>query len=303
VTKSSSGRQPVLPDGILDRRELLSALFRSSTVGVAIYDRKFRFRAINDALASMNGLPAKAHLGKTLEAILGNASFVVQSAIRHVFATGEPVTDYEITAALPARSGVGRWMTSYFPLKNPSGEVQQAGAMVIELTKRKEIQTALSRLHKRLSLISSSLCNSSGTLNPSGHGGGCPDQVSWYTRSVELLETCLAETRAISQLLHADPLPLTASELKMVEAGPHDAGQRSSVAARTIEDEFSALSARERDVLALLANGKANKEIATILNISTRTVESHRARIMLKLDLHSVTDLVRYAVRSNLIQP
>ena len=62
------------------------------------------------------------------------------------------------------------------------------------------------------------------------------------------------------------------------------------------------LSPREREVVQLVAEGKSNKEIATILQLSVKTVETHRARSMLKLDLHSVSDLVRYALRNNLIE-
>jgi DNA-binding NarL/FixJ family response regulator len=56
-------------------------------------------------------------------------------------------------------------------------------------------------------------------------------------------------------------------------------------------------------VLQLLAEGRANKEIATALGISTKTAETHRARIMAKLELHSMSDLVRYAIRNHVIQP
>lgn len=63
-----------------------------------------------------------------------------------------------------------------------------------------------------------------------------------------------------------------------------------------------ALSPREREILAFLAEGKSNKEAAHVFNISVKTVETHRARIMAKLDLHSVSDLVRYAVRNNLLE-
>jgi DNA-binding NarL/FixJ family response regulator len=62
------------------------------------------------------------------------------------------------------------------------------------------------------------------------------------------------------------------------------------------------LTPREREVLQLLAEGKSNKEVATILEISVKTAETHRANIMLKLDFHSVTELVRYAVRNKIIQ-
>ncbi len=62
------------------------------------------------------------------------------------------------------------------------------------------------------------------------------------------------------------------------------------------------LTPREREVLQLLAEGKSNKEVASILEISVKTAETHRANIMLKLDFHSVTELVRYAVRNKIIQ-
>jgi two-component system, NarL family, response regulator NreC len=63
------------------------------------------------------------------------------------------------------------------------------------------------------------------------------------------------------------------------------------------------LSARERQVLQLVAEGKSTKEIAALLGISFKTVESHRARIMEKLGLHETASLVRYAIRQGLIQP
>ena len=66
-------------------------------------------------------------------------------------------------------------------------------------------------------------------------------------------------------------------------------------------EPVSRLTSREREVLQLLTEGKSNKQAATILAISVKTVESHRTRIMLKLGLHSITDLVRYAIRNKII--
>jgi DNA-binding NarL/FixJ family response regulator len=62
------------------------------------------------------------------------------------------------------------------------------------------------------------------------------------------------------------------------------------------------LTPREREVVQLLAEGRSNKEVATLLDISAKTVETHRANIMVKLNLHSITELVRYAIRNNLTQ-
>jgi DNA-binding NarL/FixJ family response regulator len=63
------------------------------------------------------------------------------------------------------------------------------------------------------------------------------------------------------------------------------------------------LTDREREIIQLLAESKSSKEVAAALNISVKTADTHRANIMRKLNLHSVSDLVRYAIRNNLAQP
>ena len=63
------------------------------------------------------------------------------------------------------------------------------------------------------------------------------------------------------------------------------------------------LTAREREVLQLVAEGKSTKEIAQLLGITFKTAESHRTRIMKKTNIHETASLVRYAVRRGLIQP
>jgi DNA-binding NarL/FixJ family response regulator len=62
------------------------------------------------------------------------------------------------------------------------------------------------------------------------------------------------------------------------------------------------LTAREREVIQLLAEGKSSKEVAVVLNLSTKTAETHRSNIMRKLGFHSIRDLVVYAVKNNIIQ-
>jgi len=65
----------------------------------------------------------------------------------------------------------------------------------------------------------------------------------------------------------------------------------------------SRLTAREREILQLLAEGKSNKEVASLLGIAVNTAEAHRANIMLKLDFHSLAELVLYAIRNQIINP
>jgi DNA-binding NarL/FixJ family response regulator len=59
---------------------------------------------------------------------------------------------------------------------------------------------------------------------------------------------------------------------------------------------------REREIIQLLAEGRSNKEVADKLGISVKTVETHRAAIMRKLGLHSIGELVRYAIRNHMIE-
>jgi DNA-binding NarL/FixJ family response regulator len=66
-------------------------------------------------------------------------------------------------------------------------------------------------------------------------------------------------------------------------------------------DDEEPLTLREREVLALIASGSTNQRIADLLELSRKTVESHRTNIMKKLDAHDVTELVRYAIRTGLI--
>ncbi len=70
---------------------------------------------------------------------------------------------------------------------------------------------------------------------------------------------------------------------------------------RGVEDSYELLTTREREILQLLAEGKSNKEVATILNLSLHTVETHRGNILQKLNLHSVPELILYAVRKGVI--
>ena len=68
------------------------------------------------------------------------------------------------------------------------------------------------------------------------------------------------------------------------------------------EPTLPTLTPREREVVQLLAEGKSTKEVASVLNLSTKTAETHRSNIMRKLGIHSVSELVLYAVRNNIVQ-
>jgi len=109
----------------------------------------------------------------------------------------------------------------------------------------------------------------------------------------------LLKTRAASDLIQA---------IKEVSRGALyiSPGLSRDVVKSVLEQkDFKAdpLTPREREVLQLIAEGKTTKEVGVILGISGKTAESHRTRIMEKLDIHETATLVRYAIRQGVIQP
>lgn len=78
--------------------------------------------------------------------------------------------------------------------------------------------------------------------------------------------------------------------------------EREEPVADSAADPYDTLTDREKQVLKLVAEGKSNKEVAELLDISVKTAMSHRGRIMEKLDLHSRTDLIRFALRRGVIR-
>jgi len=73
------------------------------------------------------------------------------------------------------------------------------------------------------------------------------------------------------------------------------------VAGKQVKDRYDTLSEREREILQLVAEGRTNKDVAEVLGISPATVETHRAHILQKLDIHNTAELVLYAVRHGII--
>jgi two-component system response regulator NreC len=70
---------------------------------------------------------------------------------------------------------------------------------------------------------------------------------------------------------------------------------------KDVEDSYELLTTREREIVQLLAEGKGNKEVATLLHLSLYTVETHRSNIFQKLNLHSTAELILYAIRKGVI--
>ena len=128
--------------------------------------------------------------------------------------------------------------------------------------------------------------------------------LSMHKDSVYVREVLRAGARGY--LLKDSPAPDLVAAVRAVASGE---GYLSPAVSNAVLDDYrrhvtnpiDLLTSREREVLQMLAEGKTNKEIAGVLNLSVYTVDAHRGRIMEKLNLHSINELVRFAVRNGLI--
>ncbi len=144
---SSAGNGDVfsfaLPAVLMESEQFLTAYFRASRVGLCILDTKFRYLAVNETLAEMNGAPVAGHLGKTIREVLGDFADLIQPPLERVLAGGEPVSDVEISFQLPARGEPGHWLEHYVPIKDAAGRVMQIGVIVVEITEKKKLEGSL----------------------------------------------------------------------------------------------------------------------------------------------------------------
>jgi PAS fold len=125
---------------IQESASLVAAFSNASAIGLALCDKQLRYQAINSALAAMNGIPAKAHLGNSMRDILGDVAAEVEPPLRRVFVTGQAVLLPDLRATLPTRTKPGYWIRDYFPIKDAGGRVQQVGSLVVEVTAHRKLE-------------------------------------------------------------------------------------------------------------------------------------------------------------------
>ncbi len=283
---------------------LLPTLFASSVVGVAVVDRQMRFRAINGALAAMNGLPAPRHLGKKLRHVLGAAAPKVESATDQVLQKGEPVA-LDLIAELPSRAGIGHWTESYFPIRDAEARVRAVAVVVLEISEKRNWEQPLRQLIANLDHLRAALRTELRFLSGMS---GLPDEHSiLLAQALELAQKCIAEGENLCKLALLSPsIKAPQWELPLRQGLEPPSGTSSSDIDRRERREpgaYRRLSPREHAVLQLLADGKNNKEVGAVLGISVRTAEAYRARMMKKVEVHSLAQLVRFAVRNKIIEP
>ena len=140
-----------------------------------------------------------------------------------------------------------------------------------------EVKVVILTMHKSGEFVSKALCAG--------------------VRGYVLKENALEELIECIELVYANKIYLSQDITGIVVEGfVHNSRE-------TVETGESAISPREREILQLLAEGKSNKDISDLLNLSIKTVETHRANIMRKLNFKNITDLALYAIPNHIIEP
>lgn len=286
----------------------LADLLNNSIVGVAFYDRKLQCQALNRAFEAMDVAAVGKSIGKTIHRLFGRETKKVKVAFRRAFTKGNLLSNFELTARSAASAKPRRWLVNLYPIKDELGRVRLVAATFSELTEENSLECYLGRL---IAKFQEELPAKASLL-----GDGLPELLArslhFASCSIEILKNamsqqCLtADTRvgaglmplALFLALTQGQAPSTPSASEQAGRGLDAAEHRGSAQGGEAPGEEP--SPRESQVLHLLTQGKSNKEIGLALEISTRTVETYRARIMRKLNLHSTAELVRYAIRNKI---
>ncbi len=136
-------RESQIRDNLLQ----LDTLYKTAPVGFSLIDRDLRFVRINDTLAEINGVPAQAHLGRTIREILPELADDLEPVYRGIFATRQPAPEMEVTGTTPLAPGVTRhWRARYWPIVDTHGEVAAISCVVREITEQRQAEEAIARL-------------------------------------------------------------------------------------------------------------------------------------------------------------
>src|SRR5580704_9053871 len=124
-------------------RQVFGSLL-TSNIGFAVFDRRFRYRLVNDALAAMHRVPAEDHAGESLRSITGSAAGKIEPALNAVFATGKVFPNFELIDNVPRRPEGVHWSGTHFPIRDGRGKINEVGVFVVEA--RSEIQNSVATM-------------------------------------------------------------------------------------------------------------------------------------------------------------
>ncbi|WP_156818216.1 PAS domain S-box protein [Mastigocladopsis repens] len=137
-----------LEEEVALKQQLLNGFISNAPVGMTVLDSQLRYTLINEALAEINGIPAKEHMGKTPWEMIPHLAPKQEEIFRQVLTTRQPILNVEINGETPKLPGVNRtWLVSYFPIHD---QIRcSLGIVVAEITERKAAQAALRESEER----------------------------------------------------------------------------------------------------------------------------------------------------------
>jgi diguanylate cyclase (GGDEF)-like protein/PAS domain S-box-containing protein len=132
----------------------IEQVYQYSPVGLVLMDREYRFVRINDRLAEINGLPAEAHIGRTLLEVLPDMAARLIELYRPVYERGEPVLNVELARSIPGQPDMQRqWLANFFPFRSKAGEVIGLIGAVVDITERRQQEDRLRESEQRFRTI------------------------------------------------------------------------------------------------------------------------------------------------------
>lgn len=150
----------------------IHTIYNEAPIGLAVIDAEFRFKRINATLAEINGVPAEAHIGRTIREVVPALGDFGESIVRQIISTGQAVRNLEVEGETAAQPGVIRTFTEHWsPLKNADGDVVAVNVVVTETTERKAAEQKLLESERRLAaaLKAGKLGVFEQTLKPTPH--------------------------------------------------------------------------------------------------------------------------------------
>jgi DNA-binding CsgD family transcriptional regulator len=258
-----------------------------------MFDVQTRVVMSNSAFASMiANSSVSACLGKTIHEILGDRAEELEAAIKQVWETSETEPGIQVLKGALSTDQVNHWLFTLFPIRDQGDGLTRVAAIGVETNHQKRVEQYLLTLMADMSWIRNQISTCPSTLQNRREihqpieKTGLLDLVSEeVSRFFAKLQGGAASSRNGTTSIDGQPPGVNHQD------GPP----------RPENNQLGSLSPRELEILTLAGNGKSNKEIALMIHISIKTVETHRNRINRKLDLHSPTDVVLYAARHHLI--
>ena len=142
---------------VLQKQRILEDFITCSPVGMTFLDHELRYVVINEALASVNGVPITAHIGKTPWEIVPDVAANLEEVFQQVLTTGEPVLSIEVSGETPKTPGSKQdWLASYFPIRSEAHQSFGLGIVAVDITARKRAERENQLLKERLQFVLSS---------------------------------------------------------------------------------------------------------------------------------------------------